>query len=121
MKTLLGERMATITPATVRSWYAAEVAEHKTQAARAYGLLRSVLNTAVQDHKIAENPAMIRGAQSAKTGKKVDPPTPDQLQKIVDKIAPRYKAAVILAAWAGVRWGSCPSCAARTSPSHLTR
>jgi integrase len=103
---LVTERLATLTPAMVRAWNAAQLASgHKTQAARAYGLLTSILNTAVQDHKIAENPCMIRGAQSAKTGKRVDPPTPDELQKILDNITPRYKAAVILAAWAGLRYG----------------
>lgn len=106
LKPLTTERLVTLTPAMVRTWNAAQLASgHKTQAARAYGLLTSILNTAVQDHKIAENPCMIRGAQSAKTGKRVEPPTPDELQKILDRITPRYKAAVILAAWAGIRWG----------------
>ena len=103
---LTTERLATLTPAIVRTWNAQQLATgHKTQTARAYGLLTSILKTAVEDGKLTSNPCIIRGAQSASTDRKVEPPTPDELQKIVDKISPRYKAAVILAAWTGVRWG----------------
>ncbi|MFE4469054.1 tyrosine-type recombinase/integrase [Leifsonia sp. NPDC056824] len=103
---LTAERLAMITPAMVRAWYAAELETgRKTQTARAYGLLKSILATAVQDGRISANPCMIRGAQNASTGKKVEPPTPAQLQKILDTITPRYKAAVLIAAWAGCRYG----------------
>jgi integrase len=103
---LASERLVALTPEMIRTWYAGQTATgRKTQTARAYGLLRSVLNTAVQDGKLTTNPCMIRGAQNATTGKKVLPPTPDELQKIIDVMPDRYKAAVILAAWAGVRWG----------------
>ncbi|NEN06329.1 tyrosine-type recombinase/integrase [Diaminobutyricibacter tongyongensis] len=103
---LAAERVAMITPDMVRSWYAAQLESGtKTQTARAYGLLKSVLATAVQDGRIVTNPCMIRGAQNATTGKKVEPPTAAELQKILDSITPRYRAAVLLAAWAGTRFG----------------
>ncbi|MCU1414056.1 MAG: site-specific integrase [Microbacteriaceae bacterium] len=103
---LAAERLVALTPEMIRTWYAAQGATgHKTQTARAYGFLNSVLKTAVQDGKIVANPCMIRGAQNAKTGKKVEPPTPDELQKILDAMPARYKAAVVIAAWAGARWG----------------
>ncbi|MGL3150669.1 tyrosine-type recombinase/integrase [Microbacterium sp. A82] len=90
----------------VRAWYSALIAAGtKTQAARAYELLKSILSTAVQDGRIKSNPCQIRGAASASTGKKVVPPTAAELQVIVAKIAPQYKAAVIIAAWSGVRYG----------------
>ena len=99
-------RLAAITPDKVRSWYSALIdANTKTQAARAYELLKAIMSTAVQDERIKTNPCQIKGAASASTGKKVIPPTAAELQKIVDVIAPRYKAAVILAAWSGVRYG----------------
>lgn len=101
-----GERLRAITPEVVRTWYASEVERgRKTQAARAYGLLKSVMATALEDGRISSNPCLIRGAQNATTGKKVTPPTPAELQTIVDAITPRYKAAVILAAWGGLRYG----------------
>lgn len=103
---LAGERLNALTPAVIRTWYADQSKDgHATQAARAYGFLKSVLNTAVDDGKITTNPCIIRGAQNATTGRKVEPPTPEQLQKILDTITPRYRAAVIIAAWAGCRFG----------------
>ncbi|WP_426515104.1 tyrosine-type recombinase/integrase [Diaminobutyricibacter sp. McL0618] len=103
---LTGERLAMITPEAVRAWYSSQMeGGNKTQTARAYGLLKSILATAVQDGRIVTNPCMIRGAQNASTGKKVEPPTSAELQKILDTITPRYKAAVLLAAWAATRFG----------------
>lgn len=103
---LTGERLAMITPEMVRAWYAAELETgRKTQAARAYGLLKSIMATAIEDRRISTNPCMIRGAQNASSGKKVEPPTPAELQIILDTITPRYKAAVLIAAWAGCRYG----------------
>ncbi len=99
-------RLPAITPDAVRAWYSGLVtAGTKTQAARAYELLKSILATAVDDGRIKTNPCQIRGAASASTGKRVQPPTGAELQKILDAITPRYRAAVILAAWAGVRYG----------------
>ena len=99
-------RLSGITTSGVRGWYSDLVASGtKTQAARAYELLKSILATAVQDGRIKMNPCQIRGAASTSTGKKVTPPTAAELQAIVDAITPRYKAAVILAAWTGVRYG----------------
>ncbi len=101
-----GLRLSAITPESVRGWYSGLVtAGTKTQAARAYELFKSIMTTAVADGRVKVNPCQIRGAASASTGKRVEPPTGAELQKILDAITPRYKAAVILAAWAGVRYG----------------
>lgn len=99
-------RLSTLTPELVRSWYSALVKTGaKTQAARAYGFLNAVLTTALEDGRIVVNPCMIRGAQNASTGREVTPPTPAELQKIQDRITDRFKAAVVIAAWAGCRYG----------------
>ncbi|MFE6255844.1 tyrosine-type recombinase/integrase [Agromyces sp. NPDC057865] len=99
-------RITAITPEQVRTWYARQQEGGKlTQSARAYTLLKSVLSTAVSEGKIAENPCRIRGAVRAATGKVVNPPTPGELQVILDTIDPRYKALVLIAAWGGLRWG----------------
>lgn len=106
LKPFADSRLTAITPEGVRGWYSALVAAGtKTQAARAYELLKSILTTAVADGRLKVNPCQIRGAASASTGKKVLPPTAAELQAILDNITPRYRAAVILAAWAGVRYG----------------
>lgn len=99
-------RLTSITPEQVRSWYSSGVAAGtKTQAARAYELLKAILTTAVQDGRLKTNPCQIRGAASASSGKKVNPPTSAELQTIAEAIAPRFKAAVLIAAWSGVRYG----------------
>lgn len=106
LSTFASTRLSGITTSGVRGWYSELVASGtKTQAARAYELLKSILTTAVQDGRIKVNPCQIRGAASASTGKKVTPPTSAELQKIIDAITPRYRAAVVIAAWAGVRYG----------------
>lgn len=99
-------RLSAFTPEGIRTWYSDMIRSGtKTQAARAYELLKSILATAVQDGRLKTNPCQIKGAASASTGKKVEPPTAAELQKIADTITPRYRAAVILAAWTGIRYG----------------
>ncbi|WP_144872409.1 site-specific integrase [Microbacterium sp. 1.5R] len=99
-------RVTAITPDQVRAWYSSMIeAGTKTQAARAYELLKSILSTATLDGRIKVNPCQIRGGASASTGKKVEPPTAAELQAMIDSIAPRFQAAVTLAAWAGLRYG----------------
>lgn len=99
-------RVSGINTEDVRDWYSALIASGtKTQAARAYELLKAIMYTAVEDGRRKSNPCQIRGGASARTGKKVEPPTGAELQRIVDAITPRFRAAVLLAAWAGVRYG----------------
>lgn len=106
LNTLATERLNALTPAMIRKWNADQLeGGTRTQAARAYGFLKAVLATAVEDGKITTSPCIIRGAQNATTNRKVEPPTPSELQKILDAITPRYKAAVIIAAWGGCRFG----------------
>ena len=105
LQPLAGQRLNALTPANIRKWNAEAQTHGVTQAARAYGFLKAVLNTAVDDGRLTSNPCVIRGAQNATTGRKVTPPTPEQLQTILDRITPRYRAAVIIAAWAGCRFG----------------
>lgn len=103
---LTGLRLVAISPDAVRSWYAAQRQGGKlTQAARAYSLLKSILATAVIDGRIPSNPCQIRGAANASTGRKVEPPTDAELQEILDTIAKRYRAMILLAAWSGARYG----------------
>lgn len=99
-------RLNALTPARVRDWYSEQIeAGTKTQAARSYGLLKAILATAVEDGRIALNPCNIRGGHMASTGKRVEPPTASELATIVQRIAPKYRAAVLIAAWAGCRYG----------------
>ena len=103
----LGEmRLNSITPEVVRSWNSDQLSTgKKTQTARAYGFLNAVMSTAVEDGLKTSNPCIIRGAQNATTGRLVIPPTDDQLDIIVEKVAPKYKAMVLMAAWGALRFG----------------
>src|SRR5512133_3107431 len=73
-----------ITAAAVRTWYA-DLAKSTgpTSRAHAYGLLRTVLTTAVADELIAANPCRVRGGGSARTVHRTEPATAEQLAVIV--------------------------------------
>lgn len=98
--------LSSFTPDVVDAWYTAERAGGKlTQASRAYSLLSTILGHAVTRERIASNPCRVDGAQSERTGKKVIPPTDEQLAAIVTAIPDRYRALIYLAAEGGLRWG----------------
>jgi integrase len=74
------------------------------QAAKAYRLLRAVLNTAVADDLLVRNPCRLPGA-----GQEHSPErplaTPQQVLALADAIDQRYRALVLLAATGGLRLG----------------
>lgn len=106
MQPLADMRLNAITRDVVSKWYVTVKSTGKlTQASRAYGLLKAIMTTAVEHGRIPLNPCVIRGASTKSTGKKVEPPTKEELAVIVESITDRYRAAVLLAAWAGVRYG----------------
>lgn len=95
-----------ITPDVVDEWYTRQRAGGRiTQASRAYSLLSTILGHAVDRGRIASNPCRVEGAQSERTGKKVEPPTDEQFAAIVAAIPERFRALIYLAADAGLRWG----------------
>lgn len=103
-----------ITPPVVRSWYAKslEGGGGKTSIAQAYRFLRTVMNAAKRDGAILANPCQIPGAGGDKA-KERPIATPAQVEQLVEAITPRYRAAVLLAAWCGLRRGEV--CALRTA------
>jgi integrase len=93
-----------ITPARVRTWWAA-LDTGDTMRARAYGLLTSVMNDAVTDELIASSPCRVKGAATAQPRREVDPASPDQIAAIAAAMPPRYAALVMLSAWCALRFG----------------
>jgi integrase len=95
-----------MTPAVVREWYAASLRGNGGRAsiAQAYRFLRAVMNTAVRDGAITKNPCQIPGAGSDRA-KERPVATPAQVASLIKAITPRYRAAVLLAAWCGLRRG----------------
>lgn len=72
--------------------------------AKAYRLLKAILNTAVDDGLIRRNPCRIRGA-----GQEKSPERPiltiRQVYDLADASGGRYRALVLLAAFGSLRWG----------------
>jgi integrase len=75
------------------------------RAAKAYRLLRAILNTAVrEDGLIAENPCRIPGYDKEDSAERPVGTVPLVLT-LADLIERRYRALVLLAAFTGLRWG----------------
>ncbi len=97
--------LTAIRPERVRAWHA-EVTDSSTalQAAKAYRLLRAILNTAVEDGRLPANPCRVRGG-----GVERRPERPFVDAEIVvalaNAIEPRYRALLRLAGFGGLRLG----------------
>ena len=89
----------------IDDWYAEQGTEHPTARSHAYGLLRTILASAVQSRAINFNPCHIRGAGNAKRVHKSEPATLPELEIIVGKMPDRYKVMTLLAAWCALRFG----------------
>ena len=99
-------RLIDLDPQQVRHWrhelLSGGVSE--SMAAKAYRLLRAVLNTAVEDGLIAKNPCQIRGAGTESPAER---PTISASQAIdlADRMPEQYRLLVLLAVFASLRWG----------------
>ena len=72
--------------------------------AKAYRLLRAILNTAVRDKRIRENPCQITGADKESSPERPVLSVPE-VYRLADATAPRYRALVLLATFGNMRWG----------------
>lgn len=98
--------IADITAKDVRAWHAQILKTGKvTKASKAYVFLKSVMETAIEDGLIQNNPCKIRGAGKAKTGKLIEAPSPDDVARIFEAINPHFKVAALFAAYSGMRFG----------------
>ena len=100
-----GIAIANLTPALVRSWYATTLTDRPTYRAHSYGLLKSILETAVRDGLLSANPCQIHGAGSVRSKTQAVIPTVEQLSEIAEKIEPKFKAFILITAWCGLRFG----------------
>jgi integrase len=106
LASLDGVPLRDITPLLVRTWHATALRGPggRTSIAQSYRFLRAVLNTAVRDEIITKNPCSVPGAGTPRA-KRRPIATPAQITELVNAIGPIYRAAVILAAWGGLRRG----------------
>jgi integrase len=95
-----------ITPPVVREWHAAALRGEggRTSIQQSYRFLRAVMNCAVRDGAIRANGCNIPGAGSDRA-KERPVASVAQVAALVEAITPWYRAAVLLAAWCGLRRG----------------
>lgn len=96
-----------LTPASIRTWRKGllDSGVGPVTVAKCYRLLRSVLNTAVEDDElIRRNPCRIKGAGAEVTPER-PVATPEQVQALAAAMPSRWRALVLLAASSSLRWG----------------
>jgi integrase len=76
----------------------------RTQAAQAYRLLHAVLATAVRDEFVEQNPCRVDGATVVRHPER-RPAAPAEVAALAEVVPAHYRAAVLLAAWSGLRAG----------------
>ena len=97
--------LASITADDIRAWHAKTGKDTPTIRAHAYGLLRTIMGTAVTDGKIPANPCVIRGAGSVKRAITIRPASMFELEKITTAMPEQYAAMILLASWCALRFG----------------
>ena len=102
---IFGEvQLRQITTVAVRAWHAELNARHPSTAAKAYRLLRQILNQAVDDEILRRNPCRIKGA-----GTESSPRRPlislDQAGRLEAAMSSELRLSVTLAVWLGLRRG----------------
>jgi len=92
-----------ITPPRVRTWRAERLeATGATTVAKAYRLLKAIMETAVEDELIRRNPCRIRGAGQESASERPIA-TVAQVDALADRLGPRWRLMVYLAAYGPAR------------------
>lgn len=102
LKDLAGMPIASITPSDVRTWHSARASKAQTAAGADARFLRAVLNTAIEDGIITENPVAGNLCRS-KTGRKFRPPTLDELDALLTAMPENLRLAIVIAAYGSAR------------------
>jgi integrase len=93
-----------ISPGAVRSWNAELAGTHPVTAAKAYRLLKGILETAVTDELVVRNPCVVKGASQERS-----PERPmvsiGEVDALVAAMPAPWRIAVELAAWCHLRVG----------------
>ncbi|WP_436523409.1 tyrosine-type recombinase/integrase [Actinoplanes sp. HUAS TT8] len=95
-----------ISPQRIRTWRSnlLEAGTGRPTVAKTYRILHAIFVTAVDDDLIRRNPCRIKGAGYDKADER-DTATLDQVFAIAERIQPRYRLLVLLAAFAQLRFG----------------
>jgi len=107
VRPFLGHReLGKIRPDTVRTWRSELLSNGRSAdtAAKAYRLVRAIMNTAVDDERIRRNPCRIKGADGARRAERPTA-TVRQVYALAEVIGRRFRAFILTAALTGLRWG----------------
>lgn len=103
----LGDKLLVeISTRHVRQWHT-RLVEHgpgSSTVAKAYRLLRGILNTAVEDELIKKNPCRIKNAGVERPDER-PVLTVAEVFALAAAVPPRFRALVLLATFASMRWG----------------
>jgi integrase len=94
-----------ITKEAVRAWYRTLDPTKPRMASKAYGQLRAIMNTAVDEDLVATSPVRIRGAGASAQRRKLEPASLKELQTIADNMPERFRLMIWLASWCALRYG----------------
>jgi len=94
-----------LTRADVKVWFADLNPQTPRVRAKAYALLRSIMNGAVDDELISVNPVHIRGAGASRRVKRIEPASLAELAALTAAMPDRLQLAVLLGAWCAMRYG----------------
>ena len=93
-----------ITRAAIRSWRGQfSAAGHDAAGAKAYSLLKAILQTAEDDELIQLNPCRLKGAGHAAKNRESVALTPHELAQLVDAMPERWRALTLVSGWCGLR------------------
>jgi integrase len=107
LEPFLGDRqLSHITTETVRQWRTRLLQDGRSEdrAAKAYSLLRAMMNTAVDDELIKRNPCRVKGAGQHRTPERPVATVP-QVFALADAMPARFRVLVLSATFTGLRWG----------------
>ena len=99
-----GMKLRQITPERIRRWQTELSERSPDQAAKAYRVLRAIMNTAVSDELIGRNPCTIRGAGIERTRERPLLDT-ETVLALTEAIGPRFRCLVLLGGFGGLRTG----------------
>lgn len=100
-----GFELKDISKEAVRSWYATLDASQPRATSKAYGLLRAIMNSAVDDDLIPVSPVHIRGAGATQKRRQLEPATVAELAVIAAEMPERLRLMIHLASWCALRYG----------------
>jgi integrase len=94
-----------IKQANFSKWYMKmQAAGKKTTASKCYTLLRAILSWAVEKEMLSTNPVYIKGGYTSTSGREAQVLTGAQIKELAEVIEPELKFAVLLSAYAGLRF-----------------